>query len=130
VEASGTTSGPERAVLPALVSARRSFAVPQIPFHPGHDPEDIDPTWARGRQLARETINAALFDVDDVQGYGLAPATLEALRDPDLLVAFLVELRVWAELATRIVAEAQGLTAEEQVERIVRALDGLDGDAV
>jgi hypothetical protein len=98
--------------------------VPQIPFHPGHDPDDTDPTWARGRQLARETITAALYDVNDVTGYGLAPATMEALCDPDLLVAFLVELRVWAELATRIAAEAQGITAEEQVERIVRALDG------
>jgi hypothetical protein len=42
--------------------------VPQIPFHPGHDPDDADPTWARGRQLARETITAALYDVDDVKG--------------------------------------------------------------
>jgi hypothetical protein len=98
--------------------------VPQIPFHPGHNSDDADPTWARGRQLARETITAALYGVDDVKGYGLAPATLEALRDPDLLVAFLVELRVWAELATRIAAESQGITALEQVERIVRALDG------
>jgi hypothetical protein len=31
---------------------------------------------------------------------------------------------VWAELATRIAAEAQGISAEEQVKRIVRALDG------
>ena len=98
--------------------------MPQIPFHPAHDSDEVDPTWARGRQLAREAITAALYDVDDVQGYGLAPATMEALRDADLLVAFLVELRVWAELATRIAAEAQGITAEEQVERIVRALDG------
>jgi hypothetical protein len=80
--------------------------VPQIPFHPGHDPEDTDPIWLRGRQLARETITAALYDVDDVQHYGLARATMEALRDPVLLVAFLVEPRVWAELSTRIAAEA------------------------
>jgi hypothetical protein len=98
--------------------------VPQIPFHPGHDPDDANPTWVRGRQLARETITAALYDVDDMKGYGLAPATMEALRDPGLLVAFLVELRVWAELATRVAAEAQGITADEQVKRIVRALDG------
>jgi hypothetical protein len=84
----------------------------------------------RGRQLTRETITAARYDVDDVKGYGLAPATMEALRDPDLLVAFLVEMRVRAELSPRIAAEAQGITAEEQVERIVRALDGsTDQDA-
>ena len=60
----------------------------------------------------------------DVQGSGLAPATLEALDDSELLVAFLVELRVWAELATEIAAELQGITVEDQVARIVEALDG------
>jgi hypothetical protein len=92
-------------------------------FHPGRSPDEQSPTWARGRKLARETITAALYDVPDVQGSGLAPATLEALGDSELLVAFLVELRVWAELATQIAAEMQGITVEDQVARIVEALE-------
>ena len=74
--------------------------------------------------LARETVTAALYDVEDVCSYGLTPATLEATSDPDLLIAYLVELRVWAELATRVAAEAQGITVEDQVARITAALEG------
>jgi len=87
------------------------------------------PGRARGRQLAREAIASAVYNVPDSTAVGIGPAVAEALLpfiqrcDSDALVGFIVEIRTWAEIAIQLAAAGHGVTVENIVHMISDAID-------
>jgi hypothetical protein len=90
-----------------------------------------DPQWRRGRELAREVVNASLFRVDAAGPPERFKAALtEAMTEGlvgehwTVLISLVSELRLWAEVATRDAAECHGASIEDVVAAIQKGIDG------
>jgi hypothetical protein len=90
------------------------------------------PGQLRGRELAREAITSAVYNIPSSSDVGIAVATGEALGplllagDNDTIVGFIVELRSWAEVAIQLAASGHGVTIEDMVSTIQRAIDTVE----
>ena len=93
-----------------------------------------DPDDRRGRELARESIAAALYGTDR-QEAGFIPGVLEAVdsaRNGDqlgVLLGMMAELWVWAQVGTQLVADALDQSVEEAFALMVEAIDTAGPDA-
>jgi hypothetical protein len=87
------------------------------------------PGRVRGRELAREAIVSAVYNVPDSTAVGIGPAVGEALLpfiqtgDNDALVGLVVEMRIWAEIAVQLAAAGHGVTVEDIVRMISNVID-------